>query len=132
MDLSVRTVDTESQIFRKNVKFTFHAVKQQILRSFPLNAARILISLIYIFLFHKKNSCIRHLKKNSHFLCFIFFAKTARHDFFVAIFSTVIHKGNTKSHAFGFKKDVFQLLNPGINGNTYFRRYLIKYACYGW
>lgn len=47
MDLSIRAVDAESQIFRKNVKFKFHAVKQQILRSFPPNAARILISLIY-------------------------------------------------------------------------------------
>ena len=47
MDLRVRAVDTESQIFLKNVKFKFHAVKQQILRSFPSNAARILISLIY-------------------------------------------------------------------------------------
>ena len=47
MDLSVRVVDAESQIFRKNVKFKFHSVKQQILSRFPSNAARILISLIY-------------------------------------------------------------------------------------
>ena len=47
MDLSIRPVDAKSQIFRKNVKFKFHAVKQQILRSFPSNAVRILILLIY-------------------------------------------------------------------------------------
>ena len=38
MDLSIRAVDAESQILRKNVKFKFHAVKQQILQSFPPNA----------------------------------------------------------------------------------------------
>ena len=47
MDLSIRAVDAESQIFRKYMTFKFHAVKQQILRSFPSNAARILISLVY-------------------------------------------------------------------------------------
>ena len=53
MGLSVRAVDAESQIFRKNVKFKFHAVKQQILRSFPPNAARILNSLIYNYFIRK-------------------------------------------------------------------------------
>ena len=46
MDLSIRAVDTESQIFKKNTKFKFHAVKQQILHFFRPNAARILFSVI--------------------------------------------------------------------------------------
>ena len=41
-NLSLRVVDWESQISRNTLKFKFLAIKQQILRSFSPNAARIL------------------------------------------------------------------------------------------
>ena len=47
VDLSIRVVDGESQIFRKNLKFKFLAIKQQILRSFPSNATSILLTVIF-------------------------------------------------------------------------------------
>lgn len=128
-DVIIRAVDAESQNFKTNLKFTFHAVKQQILRIFRPNSARILFLVIII---HFISYMRRFLKKRSLFLYFISFVKYVWHDLFVAIFSTAIHKSNTKSHVFGFKKDIFQLLNPGITGNTYFRRYLINKVCMSW
>ena len=48
MELIIRAVDADCQIFKKNLKFKFHAVKQQILRIFAPNSARILFSVISI------------------------------------------------------------------------------------
>ena len=47
VDLSIRAVDWESQVFWKNLKFKFLAIRQQILRSFPPNADRILLTVIF-------------------------------------------------------------------------------------
>ena len=52
-DVIIRAVDAESQIFKKNLKFRFHAVKQQNLRIFRPNAARILFSVIIIHFIRK-------------------------------------------------------------------------------
>ena len=52
-DVIIRAVDTESHIFKKNTKFRFRSVKQQILRIFRPNKARILFSVINIHFIRK-------------------------------------------------------------------------------
>ena len=81
MDLSIKAVDVESQIFKKNLKFKFQAVKQQILQRFPPNAVRILFSVIFNH-FVRKIRTLGIFEKMEPFFVLIFF-KHVCHDFSV-------------------------------------------------
>ena len=74
VDLSIRVVDWESQVFRKNLKFKFLAIKPQVLRTFPPNAARILLTVIFN-QFIKKFGHEVFGGQNQPFFVFSFFRK---------------------------------------------------------
>ena len=77
MELSIRAVDAECQIFKKNLKFKFQTANSS---NFRIKFGRnIVFSCINYFI--NKNSYITHVfTKRSHFLCFNVFVKNEYHD----------------------------------------------------